>query len=265
MRMSPTCRADLLLPTFSDWPRESSLGHLTCCCYSGFSNFESFSSKFLHLFICNLYSSFVVDMRVFVRGALQGIERPWQLPVANSQLSLILQLFAFSNFQIFDTCIIFNFHIFRFFCNLLLLELSNSQLSLILQIAHFRVLKFFILFHVPFLELSYFQIFLPLAHFLIFRFLPLFTIFLFGDFSAICIFRIFWFFFSDCSLSYIILECIWIIFSRIRFGWNHVDNFRTNWVSQRSRLWIFQQYSVPRGAAQSHKYLLEREEEEVMP
>ena len=104
-------------------------------------------------------------MRVFVRGALQGIERPWQLPVANSQLSLILQLFAFSNFQIFDTCIIFNFHIFRFFCNLLLLELSNSQLSLILQIAHFRVSKFFIFLSRPF-----------------------FGIVLFSNFSATCTF-----------------------------------------------------------------------------
>ena len=157
-------------------------------------------------------------MRVFVRGALQGIERPWQLPVANSQLSLILQLFAFSNFQIFDTCIIVNFHIFRFFCNLLLLELSNSQLSLILQIAHFRVLKFFIFFLRPFFGIVLFSNFSATCTFSNFQIFATFYNFpilgIFPPFASLGFFG----FFSDCSLSYIILECIWIIFSRIRFG-----------------------------------------------
>ena len=55
-----------------------------------------------------------------------------------------------------------------------------------------------------------------------------------------------------------VFQILLLFFVEFGLRWNLVDNFFTNWVSQRSRVWIFQQYSVPQGAAESHKYLLER-------
>ena len=195
MRMSPTCRADRLPPTFSDWPRESSLGHLACCCYSGFENFESFLQNFF-------ISSFVICILplLLICVCLSAVHYKGSSGLGN----FLLPILSFPWF-----CSFLHFLIFRFLTLVLSLIFIFSDFSAIcffwncpilsfpwfskLHIFAFQNSLFFC--HVPFLELSYFQIFLPLAHFLIFRFLPLFTIFLFGDFSAICIFGIFWFFF----------------------------------------------------------------------